>query len=600
LRAAALAAVAAVMAFAGWVLLAGDRPAALLDNLATVDVLAVAAFAAAIFALLAGATARASAARRRAEAAAEAAAQKAAEYAALVESAPDATIVAGFDGRIILANAQAEALFGYRREELIGERVEILLPERYREIHAGRRADYRDAPRVRPMAGAAYLTARKRNGDEIPVEVSLSPVDMGNGASKPCVAAAVRDASVRMRRERELADARAEAEAASEAKSDFLSQMSHELRTPLNAVIGFAQMLQLDRDETLTERQQEYARIIQSSGRNLLDLINDILDLSAIESGRLTLSLEAVDVGLLLRQAVDVMGPVAAAAGVTLETSSPEGLRPARADELRLRQILLNLISNAIKYNAAGGGVSVEAEALDGEQVRVVVRDTGHGIPKERRDELFTPFSRLGAEHRGIEGTGIGLALAKDLVEAMGGVIGFDCAVGEGSVFWIDLPAAAAADTKARLDVRPHVATRAAAGGYSLLYVEDNPSNLKLMEHLVSTLPDVVMLSAATPGLGLELARAHRPDVIVVDLHLPEMSGFELLERLKAAPETRTTPVIALTAAAMPRDVRRGLQAGFFRYMTKPLDAKAFLAAVDDALLSRGDGDGNGADRTCA
>lgn len=201
LRAAALAAVAAAMAFAGWLLLAGDRPAALLDNLTTVDVLAVAGLAAAMFALLAGATARASAARRRAEAAAAVAAQMAAEYAALVESAPDATIVAGFDGRIVLANAQAEALFGYRREELIGERVEILLPERYREIHAGHRADYRDAPRVRPMAGAAYLTARKRNGDEIPVEVSLSPVEMGNGASKPCVAAAVRDASVRMRRE---------------------------------------------------------------------------------------------------------------------------------------------------------------------------------------------------------------------------------------------------------------------------------------------------------------------------------------------------------------------------------------------------------------
>jgi CheY-like chemotaxis protein len=270
---------------------------------------------------------------------------------------------------------------------------------------------------------------------------------------------------------------------------------------------------------------------------------------------------------------------------VTLALGTNVVVADIHADEQRLRQVLINLVSNAIKYNRPGGTVTLSAVAAPGDRVRVIIADTGIGIAPERQEEIFVPFNRLGAEYTGIEGTGIGLALSKSLVEAMGGTIGFSSAPGRGSTFWIEFPAESAtlAGTDAAAETLV-LAPRAAAGGYSVLYIEDNPTNLRLVQHILSGLPNVTMHGAPAPQLGLDLARAHRPDVIVLDLNLPGMDGFEVLARLKGMPETSAIPVMALSAAALPTDLRKGKAAGFFRYLTKPIDVNAFIGAIDDAL----------------
>ena len=388
------------------------------------------------------------------------------------------------------------------------------------------------------------------------------------------------------RRERlqaELQVASKAAAAASEAKSDFLSRMSHELRTPLNAVIGFGQLLQINREQTLTKVQREYADHIVGGGQHLLSLVNEVLDLSGVETGKMKLSLERVGVLEMLTQIHSTMKPVAAKNGITMLDIGMAVVPDIRADAQRLRQVLLNLVSNAVKYNREGGSVALSAAQVSEARVRIVVTDTGIGISPGHQKELFQPFHRLGAEYTAIEGTGIGLALAKRLVEAMGGSIGFTTEVGRGSSFWIEFPIETADNVLA--DGKATAASGVApARGYTMLYVEDNPANLRLVEHLVATFPDVTLLTAPRPQLGLDLARAHRPNVIILDINLPDMNGFEVLARLKAMPETRDIPVLALSAAAMPKDIKRGLAAGFFSYMTKPLDVNEFQSNVEAAL----------------
>ncbi|GHD62143.1 hypothetical protein GCM10017083_50550 [Thalassobaculum fulvum] len=381
--------------------------------------------------------------------------------------------------------------------------------------------------------------------------------------------------------------ARAAADEANRAKSEFLSSMSHELRTPLNAIIGFGQILQLDREGRLSAEQRQYSEHVVRSGEHLLSLVNEVLDLAGVEAGRLRLSLEPVPVDSVLREAIKTMQPVAQKAGIDLGLVGSVAVPDVQADAQRLRQILLNLLSNAIKYNRADGSVTVAVEASEDGCVRISVTDTGRGISAEQLAHLFVPFQRLGAEFTHIEGTGIGLALSKRLIEAMEGRIGASSQPGRGSTFWIEVPVAASAAPRPPLEASRDASPLAAAGGYSVLYVEDNPLNVSLMDYLLETLPAVTMYAAPSGEIGLDLARAQRPDVIVLDLNLPGMGGFEVLERLRRDPETAGIPVIALTASAMPSDVKRGLAAGFFRYLAKPLKFDEFLSCIDDALSRR-------------
>ena len=392
------------------------------------------------------------------------------------------------------------------------------------------------------------------------------------------------DVTERERANEALREARDAADTANRAKSEFLANMSHELRTPLNAIIGFGQILKAEGERPLTAQQRgEYSKYIVSSGEHLLKLVNDVLDLSGIEAGRLRIVDQVVSVDDLVEKAILSLRPLAESRNIRLEKNPTTSPLAVRGDEHRLAQVMLNLISNAIKYNRPGGYVMVGTDSSAG-RAKITVTDSGPGIPADRKEQLFTPFQRLGAEFTKVEGTGIGLALCKRLLNAMDGEIGHQDAKPHGSIFWVDLPIAEDRPSREPKLFRTDNCARARAGGFSMLYVEDNHLNLQLVEYVVASLPKVTLHSAPTGSLGLDLAMSQRPDIVLLDLNLPDMSGIEVLGRLKGKPETGAIPVIALTASAMPEDVMRGTEAGFFRYLTKPLNFDAFMEAIDAAL----------------
>jgi PAS domain S-box-containing protein len=404
-----------------------------------------------------------------------------------------------------------------------------------------------------------------------------------------------RDISARKQAEAAWRSARDEAEQANRAKSEFLSAMSHELRTPMNAILGFAQLLAVDGQQPLPPRQQAQVQQILHAGEHLLGLIDDVLDLARVESGKQSMSLGPLLLASVLQACLGLMRPLAQQAGVQLAAldgdSLPEpGLRVI-ADVQRLRQVLLNLLSNAIKYNAAAGSVRLRAVS-DGDMVRIEVHDDGPGIDPTQRERLFHAFERLGAENSGVPGAGIGLALTRRLVERMHGRIGVDSPASGGSCFWVCLPGAAPGD-QAPQPVLPAASTVAIAGtpvegdasaSRRVLYIEDNPVNATLMEAMLAQLPDIVVSLAALPEEGLAMARAQRPDLILLDIQLPGMDGYEVLRRLRADPATRGIPVAAISANAMLGDVERGRAAGFDAYLPKPMMLDDLLAYVRQVL----------------
>jgi PAS domain S-box-containing protein len=636
-----------------------------------------------------------------------------AAYRQLLETAPDAMIVVRPDGAITFANLETERLFGYGRDELLGQTLDMLIPERFRAGHGAHLQRFFAKRTRRPMGSGLQLFGRRRDGSELPIEVSLSPVDTAEG---PSVCAAIRDISERKRienaarvnagrletavetmqdalalfdvndrlvlcnspyrrilgdlpakavvgksyeelldvwiatlvfetdeeqqrfrttrldarrgaggafdvrtrlgrslrvldrrsedggivktiwdltddvlRSEELRGARAAAEAASAAKSEFLSSMSHELRTPLNAILGFAQLLGRDKKEPLSERHKERVTQILRGGEHLLRLINDILDLSHIEAGRVSISTEPVVVTEVLEEVRVTLEPIAVRAAVSL-VLAPSAADPPRirADRTRFVQILMNFGTNAIKYNQPGGTATVSVRASGARMVRVSVVDTGLGIPVDKQDKLFQPFQRAGQETGPIEGTGIGLVITKRLAELMGGCVGFRSTPGKGSEFWVELP----------MDVTASEAEVAAGAGAEraaplqggtrrfVLYVEDNPANVTFMRDVLGDFEGLELATAPTAEMGIELALERRPDAVIMDINLPGMDGLAALERMRTEPSIASVPVIALTAAASERDRKRGLRAGFFRYLTKPVQIDELLEALEAIFTS--------------
>ena len=368
------------------------------------------------------------------------------------------------------------------------------------------------------------------------------------------------------------------AERESQAKSQFLSRMSHELRTPLNAVLGFTQLLQSDTELSRSHSQSVKLGHIRSAGEHLLALINDVLDLSSLEAGTLRLDLQAVDLGAAVAQALPLVAGLAARHDIALHGAAVGGT--VRADPIRLRQVLINLLANAIKYNRPRGQVVIEAEPGE-RSVCLRVRDTGRGLNPEQLSHLFEPFNRLGLDNQGIEGSGIGLTVVKALVEGMGGQVHASSLVGHGTVFELTLPASAGAPAPEPLPVDPAPAAPRPQRTGTLLYIEDNSVNVLLVEELVKTLPGLRIVSEGTGAAGVARALSLRPDVILVDLQLPDFDGFEVLRQLRARPETAAIACIALSANAMPEDIARGLASGFDDYWTKPIKFKPFLDALE-------------------
>ena len=375
----------------------------------------------------------------------------------------------------------------------------------------------------------------------------------------------------------ELGLALRRAEDASRAKSEFLSRMSHELRTPMNAILGFAQIIEMSDP---TPQQAQWAGQIRRAGQHLLQMIDDLLDLARIEVGRLSVRLEAIDPATVVAEAVDIVRPMIAAQGLQLSVDTTAAA-PVRADLLRLRQVLVNFLSNAAKYNRAGGAVGVRIEAR-GESLRIAVTDTGRGIEAAAIERLFSPFERLGAEQDGIAGTGIGLALCRQLADLMHAGMGVDSRVGEGSTFWIELPRVAAAGSAVPAALPPPSAPARATA--EVLYVEDDPANAELMAALLARQGFVRLRIAHDGAAGLALAAAQRPDLVLTDLQMPGMDGFEVLARLRADPRLAGVPVVAVSAAALAADRERAVAAGFDRFLTKPLDLQQLLAVLHELL----------------
>jgi len=379
--------------------------------------------------------------------------------------------------------------------------------------------------------------------------------------------------------ERKLVD---EVKRASKAKSEFLSRMSHELRTPLNAILGFGQLLERQKP---TEVQRKRVGYILSAGKHLLDLINEVLDISRIEAGRMQLSLEPVCVADALEETLDLMRPLATERSIQLSASADidAGVH-VLADRQRFKQVLVNLLNNAVKYTPFFGGVAVSYHVPGNEKVRVLVSDTGPGIPAEKLARLFTPFERLGAEQSAIEGTGLGLALSQRLMDAMGGSIGVESAVGKGSTFWIELPLAKSPLERFPRDGADNGARQPSSepASRSILYIEDNLSNLALIEQMLAERPGTALLTCMQGKVGLDLARQHTPDLILLDLHLPDLPGWDVLSQLKADSTTRHIPVVVISADATKRQMNRLMSAGAAHYLTKPLDVNKFFQVLDE------------------
>ncbi|HEX6084978.1 MAG TPA: PAS domain S-box protein [Thermoanaerobaculia bacterium] len=487
-------------------------------------------------------------------------------------------------GRVASWNTGAQRIKGFSADEILGRHFSTFYPED--EIAAGK-----------PQADLELVTASGRHEDEgwrvrkdgtqFWANVVFTAIRDPEGHLRG-FAKLTRDLTERNKVEAILTTARAVAEKANLSKSEFLSSMSHELRSPLNAILGFAQLMESDSPAPSPTQSENIIQIL-NAGWYLLELINEILDLATIESGKLSMSLEPVTLHDLLLECHSMIEPLAQRRGIhmSLPYSDSDLAYCVHADRTRIKQVLINLLSNAVKYNTPKGSVEMHCSATAAGRVRITVTDTGSGLTPEKLAQLFQPFNRLGQEVNGEEGTGIGLVVSRRLVELMNGEIGVESTIGTGTSFWVELLSTqpltvpAAPETIAATDASTATGDAAVR---TLLYVEDNPANLQLVEKLIARRNDLRLLTAVDGHQGVALARSCLPDVILMDINLPGISGVEALQLLRHDAATAHIPVMALSANAMARDVESGLEAGFFRYLTKPIKVPAFMKALDLAL----------------
>ena len=504
----------------------------------------------------------------------------------LIESNIDALMTTDPAGIITDVNKQMEALTGCTRDELIGAPFKSYFTDPDR-AEAGIKLVLSEK-----KVTNYELTACARDGKKTVVSYNATTF-YDRDRTLQGVFAAARDVTERKRFEQalqetnvEMESAKSAAEKANLAKSDFLSGMSHELRSPLNAILGFAQLMESSSPQP-TESQKESITQILQAGWHLLKLINEILDLSVIESGKVSLSLEPVSLADVLSECQTMMKAQAQERGIRMRFPRFDTLGFVWADRTRLKQIVINLLSNAIKYNQVQGTVVVSCTMIAPDGVRISFKDTGEGLAPEKLEQLFQPFNRLGQEAGGVAGTGIGLVVTKQLVELMAGVLGVDSTIGVGSEFWVELRSTAAPDVKKGISHRTmplQPLQTTAVDERTLLYIEDNPANMQLVEKLIARRADIRLLTAVNGNLGIELARSLKPDLILMDINLPGISGIDALKILQADPATAHIPVVAISANAMLRDIELGIESGFFRYLTKPIIVDEFMETLNVAF----------------
>ena len=500
----------------------------------------------------------------------------------LVDAMPMGVFVMTPDGKPYLANLEAQRLLGRGADP--DARLDELA-QTYDAYIAGTDDLYPNdkLPVVRAMRGeyciADDMEIHRGPNDIVPLEVRGAPIHDGDGELMYAVAVFM-DISERRQAQHAIEAARTEAERANQAKSMFLSRMSHELRTPLNAILGFAQILEMD---VTSEEDIESVQTIIRGGHHLLNLINELLDISRVEAGELPLSLETVEADEALHEAIELVRPMAEQRFIRLmDLSIGDGPHYVKADRQRLKQVLLNLLSNAVKYNVDAGRVTASVENGIPERLRITIADTGIGIPPDHLDRVFAPFDRLGADQSSIEGTGLGLTLTKSLVELMGGEIGVESSPGDGSTFWIELPASESPLSNIA-PLPPHVAHDPTPDGVkrTVLCIEDNVSSIKLLERVFEHRPHIRMLAATQGSLGIDLARLHYPDLILLDLNLPDTHGINVLQQLQEEPETAKIPVVVISADATPGQIQRLRAAGARDYITKPINVGECLELLD-------------------
>lgn len=492
-------------------------------------------------------------------------------------------------GRILFANRTYP---GLTREQVEGTQLVDWFPPASRQAIAQALARAVDQGKPQRLeyaipdaqgqlrAYVAALTPILRDGDLTSVALTALDISEQKAAEREIRELnSTLEARVR-ERTAQLEKATDRAERASRAKSEFLSHMSHELRTPMNAILGFAQIIEMS---GASPQQTRWAGEIRRAGDHLLQMIEDLLDLARIEVGKMAIRIEPLELASVVAESIAITRPLIDSLGIELVQQCDPDVSRVMADSLRLRQVVVNLLSNAAKYNRKQGTITIRCERR-GKRVRLSIADTGMGLTPEKLAMLFQPFERLGAELGNIEGTGIGLALSKQLAALMGASVGAESSLGVGSVFWIELPGA---DAGAAAPVAPAAAPQASGEpSFDLLYVEDKPSNTEVIAAFLAQHPGVRLRAASTGEAGLALARERRPDIVLLDIHLPDMDGYEVLRRLRADPQLRLTPVVALSADAMPYDIQRGLAAGFDRYLAKPVVLGELLGVID-ALLRR-------------
>jgi signal transduction histidine kinase/ActR/RegA family two-component response regulator len=386
----------------------------------------------------------------------------------------------------------------------------------------------------------------------------------------------------------EFRQAKEEAQKSNHAKSEFLANMSHELRTPMNSILGFSQLLQMDSANPLMDYQQENLNTIASAGNHLLELIDQVLDLSRIESGNMSLSIEPVDLFLIIKNVISISNPIADKSGITLEYQdiSTNNIF-LEVDALRFKQVVFNLVSNAIKYNKPNGSVFISYKQAGVGKLQLGVTDTGNGIPKDKIENIFKPFDRLGLEGGSIEGTGIGLTISKKIIEMMNGTIGFTSNPGEGSFFFIEVPISPKPPLvfdQIKEPSSPNELFLNQEKTKKILYIDDISTNLRLVDRFLSRFPSLEFLSASNALDGIELAKTKVPDLILMDIHMPDMDGLTAFKELKSIEETQTIPIIAVTADAMDKDIKKAMDMGFKDYITKPIDFDKLTISIDKAI----------------